>query len=221
MSVVVGQKYGKLTVEALVVHGNANQRKWLCKCDCGGMKVTSEDNLQRRHCRSCGCLYKNNGGSKKKNIYLGSDSRLYSVWAGMKSRCFNPNSPNFYLYGGRGITVCDEWMHYGNFKKWAIETGYDRKHDDRISIDRIDVNGNYEPSNCRWATVKEQMNNRRTNTVIEYKGLKKSLSQWAEYLGINYSTFMSRYERGWQMDRIVSQPVRKRETTERSEKPCP
>lgn len=205
-----GMKFGKLTVRELVVNGNANQRKYLCDCECGGTKITSEDNLRRGHCRSCGCLYKGHGGSKKKNIFMGSDSKLYRTWSGIKSRCFDQNSHNYHNYGGRGITMCDEWKNdYNTFKKWALHNGYDESGGRDCSIDRIDTNGNYDPYNCKWSTAKEQANNTRRNTFVEYDGVEYTLSQLADKAGLNYSTFMSRYSRGWDIDKILNCPVRK------------
>ena len=205
-----GMKFGKLTVRELVVNGNTNQRKYLCDCECGGTKITSEDNLRRGHCRSCGCLYKGHGGSKKKNIFMGSDSKLYRTWSGIKSRCFDQNSNNYHNYGGRGITMCDEWKNdYNTFKKWALHNGYDESGGRDCSIDRIDTNGNYDPYNCKWSTAKEQANNTRRNTFVKYDGVEYTLSQLADKAGLNYSTFMSRYSRGWDIDKILNCPVRK------------
>lgn len=205
-----GMKFGKLTVRELVINGNTNQRKYLCDCECGGTKITSEDNLRRGHCRSCGCLYKGHGGSKKKNIFMGSDSKLYRTWSGIKSRCFDQNSHNYHNYGGRGITMCDEWKNdYNTFKKWALHNGYDESGGRDCSIDRIDTNGNYDQYNCKWSTAKEQANNTRRNTFIEYDGVEYTLSQLADKAGLNYSTFMSRYSRGWDIDKILNCPVRK------------
>jgi hypothetical protein len=204
-----GDKFGKLTVIELVSGNNANNRRYRCQCECGGTKITSEGNLKRGRCKSCGCLYFGHGGSKKKNIYLGSDSRLYRIWGAMKNRCLGINKHKFKYYGGRGITVCNEWANsYNAFKKWALENGYDEQGGRNCTIERINVNGNYEPSNCRWATIKEQMNNTRRNTFVEYDGKRMSLSQWADYLKIGYSSFMSRWSRGWTMERIVNTPVR-------------
>lgn len=204
-----GMKFGKLTVRKIVVNGNANQRKYLCDCECGGTKITSEDNLMRGHCRSCGCLYKGHGGSKKKNIFMGSDSKLYRTWGGIKSRCYDRNNNNYHYYGGRGITMCDEWKNdYNAFKEWALHNGYNESGGRDCSIDRIDTNGNYDPYNCRWATAKEQANNTRRNIIVEYDGKRMSLSQWADYLKINYSSFMSRWSRRWTMERIANTPVR-------------
>lgn len=137
------------------------------------------------------------------------DRKLYGVWGGMLSRCNNPNHPLYKNYGGRGIKVCDKWKEFIVFREWATANGYSEcDNKKQCSIDRIDVNGNYEPSNCRWTTAKEQMNNTRRNTVAEYDGKRMTLAQWADYLGMNYSSFMSRWSRGWTIDRIASTPTR-------------
>lgn len=145
--------------------------------------------------------YKHGGWTKNR--------KLYRVWGGMLSRCNNPNHPLYKNYGGRGVTVCKEWHDFAVFREWAIANGYvECDNRNKYSIDRIDVNGNYEPSNCRWADCKEQMNNRRCNTFVRYNGVTKTLAQWADYFGMNYSSFMSRWSRGWTMDRIASTPIR-------------
>ena len=127
----IGKKFGMLTVLKLESGTNASNRKYLCKCDCGNRKITSEDNLRRGHCKSCGCLYKNNGGKVgwSKGYYLDSKSKLYSVWRDMIDRCSNPHNKHYMRYGGRGIKICDEWMNYQKFRSWAIDFGYDEKHD--------------------------------------------------------------------------------------------
>ena len=116
--------------------------------------------------------------------HKGSKSRLYSIWSNMKTRCYNSNSPKYKAYGARGVTICDEWRYsYPNFQEWAVSTGYSED----LTIDRINVNGNYEPSNCRWLSIKQQENNRTNNRLITYKGETKTMSEWAEYLGISYN----------------------------------
>ena len=136
--------------------------------------------------------------------------KLYGVWGSMLSRCNNPNHHLYKNYGGRGIKVCKEWNDFSAFREWAIKNGYVEGENRRqCSIDRIDVNGNYEPSNCRWATAETQMNNRRVNVSLTYGGETKTLSQWAKALGINYSTICSRYCRGWDIERMLSTPIRK------------
>lgn len=115
--------------------------------------------------------------------------RLYRIWTDMKRRCYDERCLEYRNYGGRGIEICQEWKNsFEAFRSWAMENGYA----DDLTIDRIDVNGNYEPSNCYWVTAKEQANNMRTNTLVTYKGETKTLVQWAESFGINYHTLVSR-----------------------------
>ena len=118
----------------------------------------------------------------------------------MKYRCNNPNCSSYADYGGRGIKVCDEWQNYIPFSEWALANGYD----DSLTIDRIDVDGNYEPSNCRWATKKEQQNNLRRTTFIEYNGEKKSISEWSEIFGISKQTIAYRIKAGWDLDKVFA-----------------
>ena len=121
----------------------------------------------------------------------------------MKNRCYNPENKFYKDYGGRGITVCAEWLDkkngHNNFRKWALENGWQQNY----SIDRIDVNGNYEPSNCRWATPKEQANNRRNNAYITIHGVTKTAQEWADQIGITERAFMSRVGYGWSEDRLL------------------
>ena len=132
-------------------------------------------------------------------------SRLYSIYAGMKERCSNPCHCAYQNYGGRGISYCEEWQDFQAFKTWAESNGYS----DSLTLDRIDVNGNYEPSNCRWITFKEQQNNRTNNHLIEYNGDLKTLQQWGEIFNIKWTTLYKRLQSGWDIEKALTTPVRK------------
>lgn len=156
----VGEKYGRLKI-VRIDHKEGNTVYVLCDCDCGKKKVIALKSIVSGATVSCGC-YNKEQARKSKNIIHGmSRTRLYKIWCKMKSRCYDKNDIKKYsYYGGRGITVCEEWKNnFVNFQKWAEKNGYC----DNLSIDRIDVNGNYEPSNCRWITMAEQQSNKRNN----------------------------------------------------------
>lgn len=141
------------------------------------------------------------GEANNKN---GTRTRLYIAWCHMIERCENTNSEMYENYGGRGIRVCDEWKDsYVAFRDWANKNGYS----DKLTIDRIDNNGNYEPSNCKWSSQKEQCNNRRSNRKLSYKGLTKTMTQWAEAIGMNPGTFKRRIYQGWTVTEAIEIPV--------------
>lgn len=158
---LIGQKFGRLTV--ITSNGSIppGKRTWLCKCDCGKETVVATSELRSGKTKSCGCLQKEKAaliGKKYHTIHGMDGTRIYQCWKDMKRRCYNPKTKSFKNYGGRGILVCNDWLHnFQAFHEWAMANGYR----DNLTIDRIDVNGNYEPSNCQWIPLSEQPKNRR------------------------------------------------------------
>lgn len=129
---------------------------------------------------------------KNSRLPNGKTTRLYKCWQDMKSRCYNGNNKNYIQYGGRGIIVCEQWEHdYQKFRAWAVENGYK----ENLTLDRVNFNGNYEPTNCRWVSIKSQQHNKRNNRFIEFKGEIKTLSEWCEKLNLNKSSISSRINR--------------------------
>ena len=189
---VSGQKFAKLTVmkldrvekktfnSSLTKSGKRtiNQEYYLCKCDCGKYTVVEKTHLTKKvdNTLSCGCVQ---GTHHKTN------TRLYKIWAGMRKRCFNVDSNDYKNYGGRGINLCEDWeKDFMNFYNWAITNGYK----DTLTIERIDINKNYEPTNCKWIPKSEQSRNRRGNWLLEHNGQVKLLSDWCEELSLKYHT---------------------------------
>ena len=195
----IGEKIGRLTVVECIGNKNNGAKIYKCLCDCGNTKEVVGIELRRGHTKSCGCLFKEvqlKTVTKHGQRY----SRLYSIWNGIKKRCENPNCSNFKNYGGRGITVCNEWKEsFQAFYEWAMKNGYSHN----LTIERIDVNGNYEPSNCKWTTIKEQANNKRNSVYIEYEGETHTISEWSEILGIKSGTIYSRIYRGFPSEKVL------------------
>lgn len=175
---IIGQKYGRLTV---IRKADSGRERYVCQCDCGNTIILVPSRIKKR--KSCGCYEKENLRiiSKSALTHGKTNTRLYGIWCKMKDRCYNPNIEHYDCYGGRGITICDEWSNsFEVFYEWAMQNGYA----DNLSIDRINVNGNYEPNNCRWATKTEQMRNRRDTVFVMYKGNKIPISEVSEKYGI-------------------------------------
>lgn len=211
MQNLVGKKFGMLTVISYhhAEHrvGSSYRHYWTCKCDCGNIVVRRSDGLKNKKVVvSCGCyrekiLKQHNFKINNPNKTHGqSKTRLYKIYAKMKERCYDLNYPERHLYGGRGIKICDEWLaSFENFRAWALANGYQ----ETLSIDRIDPNKNYEPSNCRWADTYQQANNKRNNILLTYKGETLTLPQWARKLGLPYSTLADRRKKGKSVEDIL------------------
>ena len=182
---LTGRKFGRLTVIDRV-QNRGEKVAWKCLCECGNTSIVTGTALKSGKSKSCGCLKLENPSNLRHGKY---GIRQYRIWIMMKQRCYNPKTPTYKHYGGRGITVCDEWLHnFQAFYDWAMANGYA----DDLTIDRKDVNGNYEPSNCRWATSEEQHTNTRRNVYFEYNGEKLTLSQLAHKYNIPVETLWNR-----------------------------
>ena len=173
---------------------------WLCKCDCGNY-VTVRAYSLKNNTRSCGCLQKELTSMSKKTHGL-SKNILYSVMYSIKNRCYNKNEPSYKYYGKRGIIICNEWKNnFISFYNWAINNGYKKG----LTIDRIDVNGNYEPNNCRWITIQEQQKNKRNTVYIKYNKQIHTLEEWAKITKIPQKTLHQRYYDNWGIEKMLTQ----------------
>lgn len=182
---LTGQKFDRLIVLKYMYRKNGHTW-WKCKCDCGNNINTTSGRLRSGETKSCGCYFKEHQYLKK---YSEKEIKLHHIYNSMKARCYNKNNSSYKNYGKRGIKVCDEWRNNRDiFVEWAINNGYQ----ENLTIDRIDVNGNYEPNNCKWSTKKEQNNNTRRNVYITYNNKTKTLAQWAEEIGITGSALRAR-----------------------------
>lgn len=194
---LTGQRFGRLCVIADAGRDGRGERLWRCKCDCGNEMIALSSNLRTKHTTSCGCYRLENVKVINKTHGL-AGTKIYNVWCAMKRRCTLKNCGDFSNYGGRGIKVCDEWANdFNEFCIWAMRNGYS----DGMTIDRIDTNGDYEPSNCRWVTLTEQANNKRNNHLIAYNGETHTMKEWSRILGINYYTLNNRLRNGWSIER--------------------
>ena len=199
---LVGQQFARLTVLSRV--GSQNKKTtWLCRCVCGNEVVVKSDNLKTGNTKSCGCQKRDSTIATMqatKRTHGRSQTAEYRIWVHIKQRCYNEKNAAYPDYGGRGITVCDQWKD--SFEAFYADMG--PRPDPEMSIDRRDVNGNYTPENCRWATQVEQCSNRRNNRLIEHNGKTKTLTQWAREAGLHPTTIRLRLRNGWTMDQAMT-----------------
>lgn len=201
---LINQKFNRLTV---LERSNNSGKKvmWKCRCECGNITFVSTSNLRCNKAKSCGCL-KLEEFSKRFVKHNQRNTKLYEIWKSIKNRCLNPKSLAYKNYGGRGITICQKWKDdFMEFYTWSMQNGYN----ENLSIDRINNDGNYEPSNCRWVDRKTQANNTRTNHFITFDNQTLTIKQWSEKLNIPYSCLFSRLK-NWSIEKALTTPIKKR-----------
>lgn len=202
---LVGKKINNLEILKYIYEGR-HKEYFICKCNCGNIKKIYADSVRYNRTKSCGCLVKKGNKEKPRNIkHNMTNTRLCRIWYGMRDRCYNKNNLQYYLWGGKGIKICKEWANkkqgFKNFYEWAMKNGYK----DNLSIDRIDGNKDYEPSNCRWATAKEQVINTNKTIKITYKGQTHCISDWSKITKIRKSTIYWRYKNNKKVEEIFKE----------------
>lgn len=195
-----GQKFGRLTALYRLHNYHKKCTYWLCICDCGNLKIIKYIHLTSGHTKSCGCL-------QKEIVYKQSTkhglegTRLYNTYYNMRSRCYNKNNKEYKNYGGRGITICDEWLNdFMAFYNWSINNHYQ----ENLTIDRIDNDVGYSPSNCRWVNNTSQQRNKRNNNIITINNESHCLSEWCELLKIKRDTVYKRLKYGWDIYKALN-----------------
>lgn len=202
---ITGEKYGMLTVVErstdYVSPKGYKSVRWRCVCDCGNETIVRACYLKSGAIRSCGCIKVTDPNRK---THGGTGTRLYKIWTGIKKRCYNRNDTNYEDYGGRGILMCGEWREeFEHFRDWAMSHNYS----DELTIDRIDNEKGYCPSNCRWADSVTQANNKKTNHFITYNGKTMTMAQWSAETGIKYQKIRDRINRcHWDIERALTTP---------------
>ena len=194
---ITNNRYGRLV--AIKKEKSINgQNMWLFQCDCGKQKIINKYSVIRGFTNSFGCYHKEQDVLKHTTHNM-SKTRLYRCWQDMKNRCYNPSRKKYKIYGGRGIIVCSEWKNsFENFSDWSLRNSYK----EGLSLDRIDVNGNYCPENCRWTTMKEQNNNRRNNHKITINNETKNLCEWLEIFKMDSGSFYYKLKKGYKPEEI-------------------
>jgi len=197
-----GKRFGRLLVIKEQGRNNRGKAVWLCKCDCGNEKAVYSYLLVSGQTQSCGCLQKEL--IKKRSITHGQrTTKLYKIWANMKSRCNNPNASHYEYYGGKGIKICEEWHDFKAFQIWAANNGYS----DGLTIDRIDNDKDYCPDNCRWITKRQQASNKSNNQKVSYLGKTMTIAEWSNETKLSYYALIQRFHLGWDSEKMFNTPV--------------
>lgn len=202
---MTGYETGRIKVVERVGKNKSGNILWRYECSCGAGGIATADAIRRM--KSCGCIRKENGKEFFHNfniIHGESRTRIYTIWGNMINRTSNKKNKDYKNYGGRGITVCEEWKDYLTFKKWALKNGYS----DTLTLDRIDNDKGYYPGNCRWADEETQNNNKQQSRKLEYKGEIKSVEQWAKEYNINRSTLVNRLNKGMSIKEALETPIK-------------
>lgn len=210
----INNKYGKLIVISTFISNIDNQTYCVCKCECGNIKNVLPYHLKKSLIVSCGCNKlqhaKDLSKYKKSKIphnYKGGITKhpLYGTWRMMIDRCKNPKNSKYNYYGGKGISVCNEWLKFENFALWC-DTFFPNR--ENKTLDRIDIDKNYEPSNCRFVDWSIQSNNKSSNRNITYNGETHTIAEWSNILNIKYRTLNNRINRGWSIQDAFNRPVK-------------
>lgn len=215
---ITGRRFGRLVAIEHTGYTDRGQSIWRFQCDCGNIYEAQSAPVVYGSVISCGCY--NREKTAKKNFKhgfseSGKKEKLYSVWCSMRKRCRNENDQMYKYYGGRGITSCEEWEDYPTFRKWAYENGYE----EGLTIDRIDVNGNYSPDNCRWIPMAEQMQNTRRNKYLTFNGETKCIAEWSREIGVSHNTIQRRLSHGWTIEEALTiKPMKGANQTWRTKK---
>lgn len=196
---LINKKFGRLTVVDLAYIKNQSTF-WSCLCDCGKVVIKKASYLTTGDTRSCGCL-KSEELSKRNSKHNLYKHPIYNVWKNMKNRCYRINNKQYSNYGGRGITVCEEWKKdFLSFFTWANENGYKNN----LTIDRIDVDGNYCPENCRFIPLSEQQKNKRNTIIIEYMNMKYTISEFSQLTSKSYDSIYRKIQKGMSPEEIIN-----------------
>ena len=202
----MNEKYNLLEIledcDYYISPSGGKHKRVLCKCDCGNEIIVLREHVVSGRQKSCGCLKKRNG----KVTHGMTGTKIYRVWANMISRCCNQKLKSWDNYGGRGITVCDEWRNFQNFMDWSFKNGYS----ETLTLDRIDNDKGYSAENCRWVDEFVQANNKRNNHIVEYNGERLSIKQWSDKTGIPYKTLHRRIVAlHWDIERAINTNVKR------------